>query len=212
MSPRLAVVPPLESARVTALPTGARLSLEEIRAELGDCTRCRLSTGRQNIVFGVGSPTAELMFVGEGPGAEEDRLGEPFVGEAGHLLTKMIKAMGFDRWQVYIANVVKCRPPQNRDPEPDEVAACEPFLVKQIESVQPKVIVALGRHATHSLLKTEASISRLRGRWAVYRGVPVMPTYHPAYLLRNPADKRLVWDDLKAVLAAMGRAVPERAG
>ncbi|MBI4818401.1 MAG: uracil-DNA glycosylase [Deltaproteobacteria bacterium] len=195
---------------VDSAPVVARQTLEAIRAELGDCRRCKLCQGRSNIVFGVGSPTAELMFVGEGPGAEEDRLGEPFVGEAGHLLTKMIRAMGFDRWQVYIANVVKCRPPSNRDPEPEEIAACEPFLLKQIESVRPKVIVALGRHATHTLLRTDTAISRLRGRWTVYQGVPLMPTYHPAYLLRNPGDKRLVWEDLKSVLAALGRVVPER--
>jgi DNA polymerase len=153
------------------------------------------------------------MFVGEGPGADEDRQGEPFVGKAGQLLTRIIEAgMGMKRSEVYIANTVKCRPPQNRDPEPDEIEACEPFLAAQIASIQPKVIVTLGRHASLTLLKTTIPITRLRGRWNAYDGIPVMPTYHPAYLLRNPAEKRFVWEDIQEVLKKLGRPVPTRGG
>lgn len=195
----------LEPAKVVPL------SLEAIREELGDCTRCKLSRlGRKQIVFGVGNPKAELMFVGEGPGYNEDLQGEPFVGDAGQLLTKIIEAMGFARRDVYIANVVKCRPPNNRDPEPDEVASCEPFLQQQIASVGPKVLVALGRHAAQTLLKTSTPISRLRGKWGTYQGIPLMPTYHPAYLLRNPAEKRPLWEDMKVVVAKLGRELPAR--
>jgi DNA polymerase len=191
---------------------GARPSLAAIRDVLGACTRCKLHRqGRTQIVFGVGSATAELMFVGEGPGADEDRQGEPFVGKAGQLLTKIIEAgMGFRRAEVYIANIVKCRPPNNRDPEADEVAQCEPFLRAQIRSIGPKVIVTLGKHASQTLLRTSTPITRLRGRWSEYDGIPVMPTYHPAYLLRNPAEKRAVWEDVQEVLRKMGRPIPER--
>ncbi len=177
-----------------------RSTLEEIRADIGDCTRCKLHTlGRQQIVFGVGNPRAQLMFVGEAPGADEDVQGIPFVGKAGQLLTKIIEAIGLKREDVYIANVIKCRPPQNRNPEPDEVATCEPFLFRQIDSIQPKVIVSLGKFSTHALLRTEDPISRLRGRMFQYRGATLIPTFHPAYLLRNPSSKREVWEDMKLV-------------
>jgi len=175
-----------------------------IRADLGDCARCKLHTlGRRQIVFGVGNPNADLMFVGEAPGADEDEQGEPFVGRAGQLLTKIIEAMGFSRADVYIANVIKCRPPGNRNPEPDEIAECEPFLVRQIESVKPKVIVALGTFAAHALLRTDAPISRLRGTFHDYHGAKLLPTFHPAYLLRSPERKRDVWDDMKKVRAVL---------
>jgi len=180
-------------------------SLEQIREVLGDCQRCKLAPGRNKIVFGVGAQDAPLFFVGEAPGAEEDRTGEPFVGRAGQLLDKMIVAMGWTRESVYIANVLKCRPPGNRDPEPDEVEACEGFLARQIESVKPRVIVTLGRPAAHLLLKTNAPISALRGRFQEYRGVRVMPTFHPAFLLRKPERKRDTWSDLKVVMAELER-------
>jgi len=171
-----------------------------IRAEIGDCTRCKLHTlGRRQIVFGVGNPDADLMFVGEAPGADEDVQGEPFVGRAGQLLTKIIEAIGLRRDDVYIANVIKCRPPQNRNPEPDEVDTCEPFLFEQIAAVRPKVIVALGKFAAQALLRTDDPISRLRGRPFDYRGATLVPTFHPAYLLRNPSSKREVWEDMKLV-------------
>lgn len=173
--------------------------LESIREALGECTRCRLCEGRKNIVFGVGNPNAELMFIGEGPGRDEDLQGEPFVGRAGQLLTKIIEAMGMKRSDVYIANCVKCRPPENRTPLPDEIATCIPFLHQQIEAIRPKVIVCLGAVAYKALLQTEASISRMRGQWQEYQGIKVMPTYHPAYLLRNPEAKHLVWEDMKKV-------------
>ena len=181
------------------VPTGV-ISLTEIRADLGDCRRCKLHAGRTNIVFGVGHPAARLMFVGEGPGADEDEQGEPFVGRAGQLLTQIIKAMGLAREQVYIANVVKCRPPGNRNPEPDEIAACSPFLQAQISAIAPTVIVALGKFAAQTLLQTETPISRLRGQFHALGGVAVMPTFHPSYLLRNPAAKREVWEDMKLVM------------
>lgn len=189
------------------------MSLDEIRAELGDCTRCKLhKAGRKQIVFGVGNPKAELMFIGEGPGAQEDQEGVPFVGEAGQLLTKIIEAMGFRRDEVYIANIVKCRPPNNRDPEPDEVLSCEPFLKKQIETVGPQLVVTLGKYASQTLLRTTTPITRLRGNWGTYAGIPVMPTFHPAYLLRSPHEKRPVWQDMQAVVARMGRALPPSRG
>jgi uracil-DNA glycosylase len=181
-------------------------SLEELRAEIGDCRRCKLCQGRTKIVFGVGNPRAELVFVGEGPGRDEDLKGEPFVGRAGQLLTEIItKGMKMRREEVYIANVVKCRPPENRNPESDEIAACEPFLVKQLDLIKPRIIVALGTFAAQTLLKSKTPISRLRGVWHTYQGIKLMPTLHPAYLLRNPNDKRLVWQDIQAVLREMGR-------
>jgi uracil-DNA glycosylase len=179
-----------------------------IRTDLGDCRRCRLAGGRTNLVFGVGDPRAELMFVGEGPGADEDQQGEPFVGKAGQLLTRMIEAMGYRREQVYIANVVKCRPPGNRNPEPDEIESCEPFLRRQIEAIGPRVIVALGKFAAHTLLRSTIPITRLRGQWSEYAGVRLMPTFHPAYLLRSPHEKGKAWEDLKLVMAALGRPPP----
>ena len=176
-------------------------TLEDIKTDLGPaCSRCKLCTlGRSQIVFGVGSPKARLMFVGEAPGEDEDKKGEPFVGRAGQLLTKIIEAIGMTRDQVYIANVIKCRPPGNRNPEPDEVASCEPFLFRQIDAIQPKVIVPLGKFAAQSLLKTMDPITRLRGRQFDYRGAVLIPTFHPAYLLRNPSAKREVWEDMKKV-------------
>jgi DNA polymerase len=180
-------------------------TLESIRADLGDCQRCKLCTTRTNIVFGVGNPHAELMFVGEAPGADEDEQGEPFVGRAGQLLTKIIEAMGMQRSDVFIANVLKCRPPSNRPPEPDEVATCEPFLFKQIDSIKPKVIVALGTHAAHALLKIDTPISKIRGHVIEFRdGIKLVPTFHPAYLLRSPDRKRDVWEDMKKVRALLG--------
>jgi uracil-DNA glycosylase len=187
-----------------------RVPLQQIRDDLGDCQRCKLHAGRTNIVFGVGNPKAELVFVGEGPGADEDRLGEPFVGAAGQLLDKMIVAMGLQRRDVYICNVVKCRPPGNRNPEPDEIAACSPFLRRQIASIRPKAIVALGKFAAQFLLSDTTPITRLRGRWRDYDGIPLMPTFHPAYLLRSPGEKGKAWEDLKAVLKALGRELPAR--
>ena len=160
---------------------------------------------RKNIVFGVGDPDAALVFVGEGPGENEDNTGEPFVGKAGELLTKMIGAMGFSRSDVYICNVVKCRPPNNRNPQPDEIAACEPFLIRQLGAIAPRVIVALGKFAAQTLLRTDAPISAFRGNWYRYQGIALMPTFHPAFLLRNPASKREVWDDLKKVITELDR-------
>jgi DNA polymerase len=179
---------------------GIPMTLEAIRAEIGDCTRCQLhGLGRKQIVFGVGNPNADLMFVGEAPGADEDEQGVPFIGRAGQLLTKIIEAIELTREDVYIANVIKCRPPANRNPEPDEVATCEPFLFQQIDSIRPKVIVALGTFAAHTLLRTDAPISRLRGKLHDYRGTKLIPTFHPAYLLRSPDRKRDVWEDMKLV-------------
>ncbi len=175
-------------------------TLAEVRADLGDCTRCKLHTlGRHQIVFGVGNPQADLMFVGEAPGHDEDIQGIPFVGRAGQLLTKIIEAIGLTREEVYIANVIKCRPPENRNPEPDEVETCEPFLFQQIDLIKPKVVVALGKFAAQALLGTLDPISRLRGRVFEYRGARLVPTFHPAYLLRNPSSKREVWEDMKLV-------------
>jgi DNA polymerase len=179
--------------------------LAELREEIGPaCSRCKLHTlGRTQVVFGVGNPDADLMFVGEAPGADEDAQGEPFVGRAGQLLTKIIEAIGLRRDEVYIANVIKCRPPGNRNPEGDEVERCEPFLFRQIDAVKPRVIVALGKFAAQSLLKTADPITRLRGRTFTYRGATLMPTFHPAYLLRNPSSKREVWEDMKKVRAIL---------
>ena len=176
-------------------------SLEELRAVIGDCRRCKLWHSRTHLVFGVGNPEAKLMFVGEGPGRDEDLQGEPFVGRAGQLLTDIItKGMGLQREDVYIANVVKCRPPENRNPEPDEVASCEPFLKKQIDLVRPEIIIALGKFAVQTLLQSKVPITKLRGNWHSYHGIKLMPTFHPAYLLRNPGDKKLVWEDIKKVI------------
>ncbi len=196
-------------------PTGADKgvgsdALRAVREELGDCQRCKLAGRRANIVFGVGNPDARLMFIGEAPGADEDRQGEPFVGKAGQLLTKMIGAMGLSRDDVYIANVVKCRPPGNRDPEPDEVAMCRPFLDRQIAAIEPEVIVTLGRVAPMTLFDRSVAITRERGRWVEYQGVPVMLTFHPAYLLRTPSAKRDAWADLQDVMRRLDLPLPER--
>lgn len=188
-----------------------RPNLEELRAELGDCRRCKLcDLGRSNIVFGVGDPNADVLFAGEGPGYHEDRQGEPFVGKAGELLDRMISAMGLTRERVYICNVVKCRPPNNRDPEPDEIIACQPFLHAQVRGIQPKVIVTLGRFASQTLLNSQSSMGRMRGRFHEYLGIKLMPTWHPAYLLRTPARKREAWNDLQMVMKELGLAAPGR--
>jgi uracil-DNA glycosylase len=180
--------------------TNSAEALAAVRADIGDCTRCKLHTlGRTQVVFGVGNPDADLMFVGEAPGADEDVQGIPFVGRAGQLLTKIIEAIDLKREDVYIANVIKCRPPGNRNPEPDEVETCEPFLFRQIDIIKPKVIVALGKFGAQTLLRTLDPISRLRGRVYDYRGAKLIPTFHPAYLLRNPSSKREVWEDMKKV-------------
>jgi len=202
--------PTFEPEPPKAAEPGPRRTLEEIRAELGDCRRCKLCSGRTNIVFGVGNPQAELVFVGEGPGADEDAQGIPFVGKAGQLLTKMIEAMGFARDEVYICNVVKCRPPGNRNPEPDEIEACEPFLKAQLDSIRPKAIVTLGKFAAQTLLRDSTPITRLRGLWRTYQGIPLMPTFHPAYLLRSPGEKKLAWADLKQVMKLFGKEPPKR--
>jgi DNA polymerase len=202
----------VESA-LTAAPAVAD-SLETIACEARACAACRLAPTRHSVVVGEGSPKARLVFVGEGPGEQEDLQGRPFVGKAGQLLTKMIEAMGLKREDVYICNVVKCRPPGNRNPEPDEVAACSPYLHRQLAALQPEVIVALGKFAAQTLLKTDGGIMRIRGQWAEYAGangpVTVMPTFHPSYLLRNPDAKREVWEDLKTVALKLGLQIPAR--
>ena len=179
-------------------------TLERIREDLGECTRCRLHKQRNKIVFGAGNPHAELVFVGEGPGHDEDVQGLPFVGRAGKLLTQMIEAMGLQRQDVYICNVVKCRPPENRTPEKDEVETCSPFLLRQLDAISPKVIVCLGSVAAQTLLETNRGISHFRGEWLEFRGRKLMATYHPAYLLRNPSAKGEVWKDLQKVMAELG--------
>jgi len=209
--PRTAALkgPPYESEETRAIiPLTQVDALQAVRADIGDCTRCKLHTlGRTQVVFGVGNPNADLMFVGEAPGADEDIQGIPFVGRAGQLLTDIIeKGLKIPRKDVYIANVIKCRPPQNRNPEPDEVATCEPFLFRQIDVIQPKVIVALGKFGAQTLLRTLDPISRLRGRVFDYRGAKLIPTFHPAYLLRNPSSKRDVWEDMKLVLQLLGES------
>jgi uracil-DNA glycosylase family 4 len=202
----------LNSVRVAAMPARAETPQDvdgadpwlALQAETHDCNACRLAGTRTNVVFGVGNPAADLMFVGEAPGRDEDLQGEPFVGRAGQLLTDIIKAMKLTRDDVYIANVVKCRPPENRNPEPDELDQCRPFLHRQVELIQPRVIVTLGRFGLQSLTETQYSISAVRGQWLDYRGIRLMPTYHPAYLLRNPAAKKDVWADMKKVMAELG--------
>jgi uracil-DNA glycosylase len=189
----------------TRLPSGAR-ELELLRGEIGECTRCKLHPTRTNIVFGTGNPAARLMFIGEAPGEEEDLQGKPFVGKAGQLLTRILKAMNLEREDVYIANILKCRPPSNRNPQADEIATCEPFLRRQVEIIQPAVLCALGTFAAQTLLQTDQKISRLRGKFHDYHGIRLMPTFHPAYLLRNPNDKRLVWEDMKLIMDVLGEA------
>jgi uracil-DNA glycosylase family 4 len=186
-------------------------ALKLIREDLGDCTRCRLSKqGRKQIVFGVGNPNAELMFIGEAPGADEDQQGEPFVGRAGQLLNNMIKAMGLRREDVYIANIIKCRPPGNRTPERDECETCSPFLMRQIAAIQPKAIVALGAVAAKTLLAINAPMSEFRGRWFDFRGTKLAVTYHPAFLLRDPRQKKETWKDLQMVMKELGMAIPAK--
>jgi DNA polymerase len=187
-------------------------ALRLIREDIGDCTRCRLhKQGRKQIVFGVGNPNADLMFIGEAPGADEDERGEPFVGRAGQLLTNMIKAMGLRREDVYIANIIKCRPPGNRTPERDECETCSPFLMRQIEVIGPKAIVALGAVAAKTLLAINAPMSELRGRWYDFRGTKLAVTYHPAFLLRDPRQKKETWKDLQMVMKELGLKAPEKA-
>lgn len=191
------------------IPAGERRAhsgsagLQTIRQELGDCRRCDLCGARINLVFGEGNPTADLVFVGEAPGEQEDRQGRPFVGRAGQLLTRIIEAMGLSREEVYICNILKCRPPGNRNPKPEEIKVCEPFLIRQLEAIAPKVICALGTFAAKTLLKTEVPISVLRGKFHSYHGVQLMPTYHPAYLLRNQGAKKLVWEDVQVIMKAL---------
>jgi uracil-DNA glycosylase len=204
-------VPALVRAAPDAAPApsvgAAESALAAVREALGDCRRCTLCQARTHIVFGEGSPQARVVFVGEGPGAEEDRSGRPFVGPAGELLTRMIEACGWRRDEVYICNIVKCRPPGNRDPEPGEVEACRPFLEGQLRALAPEVIVSLGRPATSALLGRSVSITQLRGRWQQWREIPLMPTFHPAYVLRNYTlqTRQQVWDDLKAVHARLAQ-------
>jgi DNA polymerase len=200
-APSQATNPADEPAATEPVMFLTRETLADIKVDIGDdCRRCKLhKLGRKRVVFGVGNPDADLMFVGEAPGADEDEQGIPFVGRAGQLLTKIIEAIGLTRDDVFIANVIKCRPPQNRNPEQDEVDTCEPFLFRQIDTIKPKVIVALGTFAARALLRTLDPISRLRGRVYEYRGAKLIPTFHPAYLLRNPASKRDVWEDMKLV-------------
>jgi uracil-DNA glycosylase len=200
VAPVRPVGPVGDAAPAVAVYANAAAALAAVRTDIGDCVRCKLHTqGRKQIVFGVGNPEADLMFVGEAPGADEDIQGIPFVGRAGQLLTKIIEAIDLKREDVYIANVIKCRPPGNRNPEQDEVETCEPFLFHQIDVIKPKVIVALGTFAARALLRTLDPISRLRGRIFDYRGAKLIPTFHPAYLLRNPSSKREVWEDMKVV-------------
>ena len=188
-------------------------ALKLIREDLGDCTRCRLhKQGRKQIVFGVGNPTADLMFIGEAPGADEDLQGEPFVGRAGQLLNNMIKAMGLEREQVYIANIIKCRPPGNRTPERDECETCSPFLMRQIEVIKPRAIVALGAVAARTLLAINAPMAELRGRWYDFRGTKLAVTYHPAFLLRDPRQKKETWKDLQMVMKELGLKAPGQKG
>jgi len=204
------VVPPSGPSLFEAVDKVKDDSLLKIREDLGECTRCKLHKGRNKIVFGDGNPKAQLVFVGEGPGADEDAQGLPFVGRAGKLLTQMIEAMGLQRKDVYICNVVKCRPPENRAPEPDEVSACSPFLMRQIDSIHPKVIVCLGATAAKTILNTTRGISQFRGEWLDWRGHKLMATYHPAYLLRNPPAKADVWKDLQKVMAELGLQLPKK--
>ena len=181
-------------------------ALNKLREEIGECQRCKLSKGRKHIVFGEGSPGAALMFIGEAPGKEEDIQARPFVGDAGKLLTRMIEKMGLVREDVYIGNIVKCRPPLNREPEEDEMKTCTPFIDRQIEIISPKVIISLGRISAQTLIDTKIPISKLRGKFYEYRGIPLMPTFHPAYLLRNPKDKWLVWEDMQKVIELLRKS------
>jgi DNA polymerase len=220
LPPKAAAIAPAPRIAPVVAPSGPTLfesvdkikddTLLKIREDIGDCTRCKLHKGRNKIVFGDGSPKAELVFIGEGPGADEDYQGLPFVGRAGKLLTQMIEAMGLQRRDVYICNVVKCRPPENRAPEPDEVTTCSPYLLRQIDVIQPKVIVCLGAVAAKTLLETTRGISQFCGQWLEWRGHKLIATYHPAYLLRNPNAKGEVWKDLQKVMAELGLQPPKK--
>src|SRR5882757_9043046 len=220
-APKASAIPNIDSKPGLPVATGPSLfegagkipgeTLLKVREDLGECARCKLHKTRNKIVFGDGSAKAQLVFVGEGPGADEDAQGLPFVGRAGKLLTQMIEAMGLQRKDVYICNVVKCRPPENRAPEPDEVASCSPFLIRQIDSIHPKVIVCLGATAAKTILNTTRGISQFRGEWLEWRGHKLMATYHPAYLLRNPPAKADVWKDLQKVMAELGLQLPKKA-
>jgi len=208
VSPRIASLPVIAGPSLfESVEKIANDTLLKIREDLGECTRCKLHSTRHKIVFGDGNPKAELVFVGEGPGADEDAQGLPFVGRAGKLLTQMIEAMGLQRKDVYICNVVKCRPPENRQPDEDEVSTCSPFLLRQIDAIAPKVIVCLGAVAAKTLLQTNRGISQFRGEWLEFRGRKLLATYHPAYLLRNPPAKSEVWKDLQKVMAVLGLEV-----
>jgi len=203
--------PPLADSTKPNPTSDPATVLRLIREDIGDCTRCRLhKQGRKQIVFGVGNPRAELMFIGEAPGADEDERGEPFVGRAGQLLTNMIKAMGLSREEVYIANIIKCRPPNNRTPERDECETCSPFLMRQIEAISPKAIVALGAVAAKTLLAINAPMSELRGRWYDFRGTKLAVTYHPAFLLRDRRQKKETWKDLQMVMKELGLELPAK--
>jgi uracil-DNA glycosylase len=197
------VAPAAAGPRPTPTRTADRETLDQVQTDLGDCHRCGLASGRSHIVFGEGSPDARLVFIGEGPGAEEDHTGRPFVGPAGQLLTKIIQAMHLTREQVFICNVIKCRPPGNRDPEPQEISTCKPFLLRQLAAIDPEVVCTLGNHATQTVLDCTEPVSRLRGRFHALGTFRVMPTFHPAYLLRHPERKREVWEDMKKIMALL---------
>jgi DNA polymerase len=193
------------------MPASNKKQLEALHDSIRGCTLCKLCKERTQVVFGVGNPNAKLVFVGEGPGADEDKKGEPFVGRAGQLLTKMIEGgMTLKRSEIYICNVVKCRPPDNRNPEVEEIASCEPFLKQQLQIIKPKVIVALGKFAAQTLLRSDTPISKMRGKWHTYEGIRMMPTYHPAYLLRSPKEKRTAWEDLQEVMRELKIPIPEK--
>ena len=206
---RRSPIPPESKTPAAVSQPASGETLESLAATASGCTLCRLSEKRQTVVFGEGDPKAGVMYIGEGPGADEDRTGRPFVGPAGKLLDRMIFAMGYDREEVYIANVVKCRPPGNRDPKDDEVVACADYLDRQIDLIEPEVIVALGKPASRRLTGTNKPMGALRGRWSSYRGTPLMPVFHPAYLLRNPKAKREVWEDLKLVMRRLDSTTDE---
>ena len=191
------------------MPSRKALTLGDVKKELGDCQGCSLGRVRTNIVFGEGNPKAEIVFVGEAPGGDEDIQGRPFVGRAGQLLTRIVAAMGLKRADVYICNILKCRPPGNRNPKPEEIAACEPILIRQLEAINPRVICALGTFAAHTLLKTDVPITILRGKFHSYHGIQLMPTYHPAYLLRNPGAKKQVWDDVQKIMKLLSGQITQ---
>lgn len=205
--PKVGAIKPVPEAKSRKEEAG---TLEELKKPVSACKKCPLAKTRTNVVFGEGNPHAKLMFIGEAPGADEDEQGRPFVGRAGQLLTKIIEAMGLKREDVYIANILKCRPPENRNPLPAEIAQCSPYLLRQIELIKPKVICSLGKFSAQTLLNTETPISKLRGNFYDYHGTKLMPTYHPAYLLRNPGEKKTVWEDMKKIAKEMGIVIPKK--